>query len=102
MQNMLPKKFQDRLIVIPSHLQFSSSTKSLKYAELLGAVDLMDKEKAITFDKNEFHREYGAHGIVGLRQTAKKTNFPHILRVVDDGKKIIIFKNDRIQPVKKL
>lgn len=100
MTGMLPKKFQDRLQNIPTHLQYAISSRSLKYSELLSAVDLMSKEKCISFAKEEFTREYGKNGVAGLRSLAKKSNVLFLLRVVDDGRNIIIFKNDL--PTKKV
>lgn len=94
MNGLIPKKFQDRLAVIPQHLQFSSSSRSLKYGELLAAINLMDKEKCIVFDKGEYARDYGKNAVAGLRAIAKKKKFPFLLRVVEDGHNIVIFKND--------
>lgn len=94
MTGLVPKKFLDKVRNIPSHLQYSSSTKGLKYAELLGAVGMMDKEKCITFTKEEYHRDYGKNAVIGLRNAAKKSKIPFLLRVIDDGREIIIFKND--------
>lgn len=96
MTGQLPKKFQDRIVNIPTHLQYATSSKSLHYAELLSAVNLMDKEKAIVFDKAEFIRDYGANGIGGLRAYARKIKVRYVLRVVDDKTNITIFKNDLI------
>lgn len=94
MTGLLPKRFQDKLQNIPTHLQYSSSHKSLKYGELLSAVDLMSKEKAIVYDKGEYIREFGLNGIAGLRAIAKKNNVPFLLRVVEDKDHVVIFKND--------
>lgn len=94
MTGLIPKKFLDRVQNIPTHLQYSTSHKSLKYGELLSAIDLMDKEKAIVYDKGEYHREYGVNGVAGLRAVAKKVKVPYLLRVVEDRDKIVIFKND--------
>lgn len=94
MTGLLPKKFQDRLRNIPTHLQYATSNKSLKYGELLSAIDLMSKEKCIAFDKNEFEREYGKNGTKGLKLVAKNTKVPFVLRVVEDKNEVIIFKND--------
>ncbi len=96
MSVMLPVKFQNRLEVIPQHLQFCSSVKGIKYGELLGALDLMSKEKAIVFGKEEFETIYGKSGVVGLRQAASKAHITFMLRIVEDKGKIYIFKNDKL------
>lgn len=97
MTGVMNKKFQEKLINIPQHLQYSTSAKSMKYAELLSAVNCMDKEKAISFAKPEFHKEYGVNGKSGLRAFTKKTKTNFILRIVDNGTDIIVFKNDVLQ-----
>lgn len=97
---LMPKKFQDKLTNIPQHLQYSNSHKSLKYGELLAAIGTMDKEKAITFDIGEFHREYGKFGKSSLRAFAKTVkNLPFILRIVEDKDNgtILLFKNDKLK-----
>lgn len=94
MTNLLPKKFQDKLISIPKHLQFATGPRGMKYAELLAAVDAMDKERAIRFSKEEYKAEYGNNGVAGLKGVAKKQKLNFMLRVVEDGNSILVFKND--------
>jgi hypothetical protein len=98
MTGKIPEKWANRIENIPTSLQYSMSNKSLKYAELLSAIDLMGKEKCIKIHFDEFHREFGKNGIVGLRQNASKTGFPYILRIVEDkqNQNYIIFKNDKL------
>ena len=73
---LIADKFKDKMKNIPTHFQYSISNKSLKYAELLSAVDLMSKEKCIVFDRGEYEREYGKNAVAGLRANALKTKFP--------------------------
>lgn len=94
MTGTLPKKFQDRVKLIPTHLQFATSTRSLKYSELLSAINLMDKERCIGYTPEEFSREFGKNGVQGLRTQAKKAKVPFILRIIQSATEIIIFKND--------
>ena len=93
-QTDLLKKFESKISVIPQHLQYATSTKGMKYAELLGALTLMDKERCLKFTHEEFTKDYGAHGIAGLKGVSKKAKLPFVLRIVTDDKFVIIFKND--------
>lgn len=101
MNSLIPKKFQDKMRVLPVSTQYARSPKSIKYGELLSAVDMMDKEKCIVFTKAEYEQEYGKNGVAGLRLIAKKNKVPFRLRVVEDGKEVVIFKNDLLPTVHK-
>lgn len=94
MTGMPPKKYQDKMIELPQHLQYASSSKSIHYAEFLSAIDLMNKERGIKLTRSEFENEFGKHGVSGLRAIAKKNKLPFVLRIIEEKDSILFFKND--------
>lgn len=77
----------------PKHLEnIRRSGRSLKYAKVLETVKMIDKTKALRFDKIEFEREFGKTGINYMKTYLRKHGVKKPRIVTDEGK-IFIWSN---------
>lgn len=67
--------------------------KGVKYAKICETVKMIDRTKALCYDKSEFEKEFGKTGIHYMRKYLTEHGIKKPRCIIDDGK-VYIWSND--------
>lgn len=88
----LPQVAMQHIVERPKHLDRMGRGGG-KYLKIAETLKIMERTKALSYDKVEFEREFGKCGIVSMKVGLKKYGVKKPRVVIDDGK-VYVWSND--------
>lgn len=86
MRNAIEPSIQQRIIEKPEFLSKSKIVRSstLRYAKIAETLNILDAKKCMTWDRDEFFKEFGKNALMSMRQQLKKYKVVNPKVVIDD------------------
>lgn len=92
--NTITELALQRVVERPKHLdKIIRSGRGTKFAKIAETLKLIERTKALSYDKIEYEREFGKHGIASMRNALKKHGIKKP-RVILDENKVYVWAND--------